>query len=189
MKTVLVEASARHVHLTKEDVEKLFGAGKALTVKRELSQPGQFLSFERVSVVGPSGSFNNVAVLGPERSATQIELSYTDARTLGITIPLRESGDTAGSAGVKIIGPNGEIELSEGAIAAKRHIHITPEEAREYGLKDKEIVSVKVGGERGLIFDNTVVRVSPKFVKAMHIDIDEANAVGLSGEVYGEIMD
>lgn len=182
---VLVETSSRHVHVTKEDLKTLFGDSAVLHNKRALSQPGQFLSEEKVRLEGPKRAIDNVSILGPERSATQVEVSLTDARTLGITAPVRESGNVAGSAPLRIVGPAGSIEISEGTIAAKRHIHITPEDAAKYGLSDKELVSVKVEGERSLTFDEVVVRVSEKFATAMHVDTDEANAAGLSGTVYG----
>jgi len=182
---IIIECSARHVHVSKADLETLFGAGYQLTNKRELSQPGQYACEERVDLVGPRGTLARVSILGPERPATQVELSLTDARALGIKVPVRESGDVAGSAGLKLVGPAGEVELAEGAIAAKRHLHLTPEVAEQYGLKDKDIVSVEVGGERGLSFGATVVRVSEKFCPRMHIDVDEFNAAGLSGEVVG----
>ncbi|MEG2857697.1 MAG: PduL/EutD family phosphate acyltransferase, partial [Clostridia bacterium] len=145
---VVVETSSRHVHVTQADLETLFGAGAELHHKRDLSQPGQFLSEEKVQVVGPKRSIDGVSILGPVRPATQVEISLTDARTLGITAPVRESGKVSGSAGVKIVGPAGEIELSEGAIAAKRHIHLTPADAAKYGLNDQDIVSVDIEGDR-----------------------------------------
>ena len=178
MFTVLVETSARHVHLTPADMTALFGEGAQLTKKKDLSQPGQFLSNERVSIVGPKNRMDNVGVLGPERSATQVEISLTDARTLGVVAPVRESGDVAGSGAIRIEGPKGAIEITEGVIAAKRHIHLTPEDAEANGLKDKQIVKVAIeDGDRKLVFDDVVCRVSPKFATAMHIDTDEANAI------------
>ena len=189
MKKVLVETSARHVHVTQEALEILFGKGATLTHKKDLSQPGQFACTERVDVVGPKKTLSGVSILGPVRSACQVEVSLTDARTLGIVAPVRESGDIAGSGACKLVGPAGEVELSEGVIAAKRHIHFTPEEAAEFGVSDKEIVSVKIDTDgRSLVFGDVVVRVSPKFSAAMHIDTDESNAAGCSGEVYGEIV-
>ena len=182
-----METSSRHVHVTKEDLKILFGEGAQLHNKRELSQPGQFLTEEKVAIVGPKRTIENVSILGPERSATQVELAFTDARTLGIAVPVRESGDVAGSTPVKLVGPAGEIELKEGAIAAKRHIHMTPEDAAKYGFQDKEIVSVTVEGDRALTFDEVVLRVSEKFSTAMHVDTDEANAAGLAGTVYGTV--
>jgi putative phosphotransacetylase len=185
---IKVETSARHVHLTTQDVETLFGKDATLTPKRDLSQPGQFLSEERVRIEGPKGGFDRTAILGPERKATQVEVSLTDARILGVEAPIRESGDVAGSAPIRIIGPNGQIVITEGVIVAKRHIHVTPEDAAAFGIKDKQIVKVKVGGDRGLIFDEVVIRVSPSFKTFMHIDFDEANAAAISGLVDGEIL-
>ena len=184
---VLVETSARHVHVTDADLETLFGKGYQLTVKKELSQPGQYASNERVTVVGPKKELKNVSILGPVRAATQIELSLTDARSIGIIAPVRESGDIVGSAGCKLVGPAGDVEVKEGVIAAKRHIHMTPEDAAKAGVADKEIVKVACGGEgRKLVFDDVVIRVSDKFATAMHIDTDESNAAG--GPSAGEIL-
>ena len=185
---VIIEASARHIHLSAEDLAVLFGEGATLTPKRELSQPGQYLSEERVSIVGPKGTIANLGVLGPTRPATQVEVSFTDARALGIVPPIRESGDVAGTPGCKVVGPCGEVEIKEGVMVAKRHIHLTPEDAEKYGLKDKQIVSVKVGGDRGITFGETVVRVSPKFRTRMHVDFDESNAAALAGEMTGEVI-
>jgi len=188
-KKVLVETSARHVHLSQADLETLFGKGAALHNKKDLSQPGQYACEERVDLVGPKRTLSNVSVLGPTRPATQVEISLTDARSIGLSAPVRESGDTAGSAGCKLVGPAGEVEMKEGVIVAKRHIHTTPEEAAGLGVSDKEIVCVKIESEqRTTIFDDVVVRVSPSFASAMHIDTDEANAAGCGGEVYGEIV-
>ena len=185
---ILVETSARHVHLTREHVEILFGKGATLTHKKDLSQPGQFACEERVTVSGPKKDIPNVIILGPERPASQVEISFTDARTLGVTAPVKESGDVAGTPGVKLVGPCGEVELNEGVIIAKRHIHMTPEDAAALGVEDKQIVSVKVDSERTTIFGDTVVRVSPKFALAMHIDTDESNAACAFGSCYGEIV-
>lgn len=189
MKQFIIETSARHVHVTKESLEVLFGQGFELTVKKWLSQPGQYASEQKVQVVGPKGSLN-CSILGPVRSSDQVEVSFTDARTLGIVAPVRESGDVANSGACKLVGPCGEVTLSEGVIIAKRHIHMTSEDAKEFGLKDKDVVSVKVINQtgRGLTFHDTVVRVSPKFALAMHIDTDEANAGALSGVVMGELV-
>ena len=188
-KTVLIETSARHVHVTKETLETLFGKGYQLTKKKDLSQPGQFACEERVQVIGSKGSFPAVSILGPERPADQVEISASDARTLGVTAPVRESGDIAGSAPCKLVGPKGEVELSEGVIVAKRHIHMTPEDAARYGLKDKQVVSVKIqSAERSLIFGDTVVRVSPNYALAMHIDTDESNAVMAPAGTLGVIL-
>lgn len=184
---ILVETSARHVHVTKEDLETLFGAGYELTVKKMLSQPGQYASNERVTVVGPKKQLANVSILGPVRSATQVELSLTDARSIGLTAPVRESGDIAGSAGCTLVGPAGEVTITEGVIVAKRHIHMTPESAAEAGVADKDIVKVATGGNgRKVVFDDVVIRVSDKFATAMHIDTDESNAAG--GPTEGEII-
>ena len=185
---VMVEVSARHVHVTKETLETLFGAGHELTNKKDLSQPGQFACEEKVTVVGEKGSLK-ASILGPCRPADQVELSLTDARTIGAAAPIRESGDVAGSGVCKLVGPCGEVELKEGVIAAKRHIHATPEDAEKYGLKDTQIVSVKIPTEgRALIFDDVVVRVSKNYALAMHIDTDEANAAAVKGTVMGEIL-
>lgn len=186
--SIIIEGSARHVHVTREDLETLFGAGYRLHSKRELSQPGEFLSEEKVRVEGPRGAIDRISILGPERKATQVELSLTDARVLGLTPPIRESGQLAGSAGCRVVGPAGAVELTEGAIIAKRHIHVTPEDAEAQGLKNQDIVSVCVEGERALTFGEVVVRVSPKFRTRMHLDFDEMNAAGLSGETTGTVV-
>ena len=185
---IMVETSARHLHLSQEHLDILFGEGYQLTNKKDLSQPGQFACAEKVEVVGPKGSLV-MSILGPIRKETQVEIALTDARKIGVTALIRESGDIEGTAGCKLIGPKGEIEIEKGVIAAKRHIHFTPEEAAEAGVEDKQIVSVKVDdNDRALIFGDVVVRVSPKFAAAMHIDTDEANAAGLPGTVDGEII-
>ncbi len=185
----IVETSARHVHVSQEDLETLFGMGYELTKKKDLSQPGQYACEERVTVVGPKKEMAGVSILGPVRPASQVEISLTDARSLGIAAPVRESGDVAGSGACKLVGPAGEVELKEGVIAAKRHIHATPEDAEKLGVADKEIVSVKIDTDgRSLVFGDVVVRVSPKFALAMHIDTDESNAAGCGREVYGEIV-
>lgn len=184
---IIVETSARHLHLTREAVDILFGKGHTLTSKKALSQPGQFACEEKVEVVGPKSSLK-MSVLGPERSACQVEISLTDARTIGVTAPVRESGDIAGSAPCKLVGPCGELEISEGVIAAKRHIHLTPETAKELGVEDKQIVKVQLDTARPLVFGDVVVRVSPKFSPAIHIDTDESNAAMAIGEVYGTII-
>ena len=186
----LVEISARHVHVTKETLEILFGKGYELTVKKELSQPGQFASNERVTVVGPKKELAGVSILGPCRSADQVELSATDARSVGIAAPIRESGDVKGSGACKLVGPAGEVELKEGVIVAKRHIHMTPEDAEKFGVKDAQIVKVAINtAERSLVFGDTVVRVSPKYALAMHVDTDEANAAAIPGSCMGTIVE
>ena len=189
MKKVIVETSARHIHLSREAVDVLFGEGYQLTNKKELSQPGQYACAEKLVVVGPKGSLK-ASILGPTRPASQVEISLTDARSIGVSAPIRESGDIKGSGACKLVNPeNGaELELSEGVIAAKRHIHLTPEAAAEMGVADKEIVSVKITSERTAILGDVVVRVSPSFAPAMHIDTDEANAACAFGECYGEIV-
>lgn len=189
MKEILIETSARHVHVTEEALKVLFGEGAKLTVKKELSQPGQFASDQKVKVVGPKGELN-CSILGPERKANQVEVSFSDARTLGVVAPVRESGDIAGSAGCKLVGPAGEVEISEGVIVAKRHIHMTEADAAELGVTNGQIVDVKVVTETGrkLVFCDTVVRVSNNYALAMHIDTDESNAGNLGGKIYGVIV-
>ena len=187
-KEVLVEISARHVHVTEETLAVLFGKDHKLTPKKNLSQPGQFACEEKVTVVGPKSSLK-ASILGPCRKEDQVELSLTDARTIGVTAPIRESGDIKGSAGCKLVGPCGEVVLEEGVIAAKRHVHLTPEAAEQFGVSDKEIVGLKLTGTgRSAILGDVVIRVSDKFSPAAHLDTDEANAAALSGVVYGEIV-
>ena len=185
----IIETSARHVHVTQETLEVLYGKGYQLTVKKELSQPGQFAAQEKVDVVGPKSTLK-CSILGPCRKLNQVEVSFTDARTLGVTAPVRESGDVAGSAPIKLVGPAGEVELKEGVIVAKRHVHMTPKDAEEFGVKNGEIVKVEVLNETGrkLVFDDTVIRVSDSYALAMHIDTDEANAGALFGLVKGTIV-
>ncbi len=188
----IVETSARHVHLTKEDIKTLFGK-EDLTFKKDLSQPGQFACEERVTLVGEKKGvptqIKNVIILGPARPASQVELSFTDARTLGVDAPVRESGDIAGTPGCKIVGPCGEVTLNEGVIIAKRHIHMTPADAEALGVSDKEIVSVAIDSkDRKTVFGDVVVRVSPSFALAMHIDTDEANAACAFGKINGTIV-
>ena len=189
-KKFIVETSARHVHVTQEHLEILFGKGAKLTHKKDLSQPGQFACEERVTVVGPKKELAGVSILGPVRPETQVELSATDARSIGIAAPIRESADIAGSGACKLIGPAGEIEISEGVIVAKRHIHLTPADAEELGVKDKQVVWVKLATpERSAVLGDVVCRVSEKYARAMHIDTDESNAVGAGCELYGEIVE
>ena len=188
-KKFIVETSARHVHLTAEAFATLFGEGKELTVKKMLSQPGQFASEERVTIVGPKKSLPNVSILVPFLKSNQVELSATDARSIGIVAPIRESGDVAGSGACKIVGPEGEIEISEGVIVAKRHIHLTPADAEEMGVKDKDVVWVRLDTDgRKAILGDVVCRVSDSYALAMHIDTDESNAVSAPRELYGEIV-
>lgn len=189
MSQILVETSARHVHVTKETLEALFGKGHELTKKKDLSQPGQYACEERVTVVGPKKELANVSILGPCRSADQVELSATDARSIGLPIVIRESGDVAGTPGCKLVGPCGEVEIKEGVIVAKRHIHLTPETAEKLGVKNKDIVWVKINTpERKAVLGDVVVRVSDTFADAMHIDTDESNAIGATPDLYGEIV-
>ena len=185
---VVIEGSGRHMHVTKEVLESLFGKGFELEVKKYLSQPGEFASNSRVDVEGPKGTLNGISILGPCRAVTQIELSFTDARQIGLSCPVRESGDIAGSAPVTLHGPNGSVSLTEGAIIAKRHVHFTPEDAEKIGVHDKDIIKVKVGGERALIFDEVVARVSLNYATFMHLDYDEINAASLFGIPTGEII-
>ena len=189
MKQFIIETSARHAHVTQETLEVLFGKGAELTIKKMLSQPGQYASEQRIQVVGPKGTLT-CTILGPVRKEDQVELSFTDARTIGVIAPVRESGDVKGSAGCKLVGPCGEVELSEGIIIAKRHIHMTPADAEECGVKDKDVVGVKVVNDTGrkVVFYDTIVRVSPSYGLAMHVDTDESNAAALSGVVMGEIV-
>ena len=188
-KQFIVETSARHVHLTESDFKILFGNEATLTVKKNLSQPGQYACEERVSIVGPKKEISGVSILGPFRSASQVELSATDARSIGLPIVIKESGDLRGTPGCKIVGPKGSLELQEGVIVAKRHINATSEDAKKLGVKDKDIVSVKINTpERSLIFGDVVVRVSDSYALAMHIDTDEANASGMVLGVMGEIV-
>ncbi len=189
MKEVLVETSARHIHLSREAVDILFGEGYELTVKKELSQPGQYACAERLNVVGPKGTLK-ASILGPTRPASQVEISLTDARSIGVTAPIRESGDITGTGACKLVNPDtgAELELTEGVICAKRHIHLTPAVAEEMGVTDKQIVSVKINSERTTVFGDVVIRVSDKFAPAMHIDTDEANASCAFGTVYGEVI-
>ena len=188
-KAIPIETSARHVHVSERDLEILFGKGYALTAKKDLSQPGQYACEERLVVAGPKKEIAGVSILGPVRPATQVEISLTDARSLGLAAPVRESGDTAGSPGCKLIGPAGEVTIQEGVIAAKRHIHMTEADAKELGVSDKQIVSVKIPGEgRSLIFGDVVVRVSNNFALDMHIDTDESNAACVPCDGSGEIV-
>ena len=185
---VEVEVSARHVHLTQEDLERLFGKGAELHPKRPLSQPGQFLSEERVTIRGPKGEKTRVAVLGPVRKATQLELSRSDCVALGVKAPIRESGDVKGSAPMTVVGPEGTIEISEGTIIAHNHIHVPEETAKRLRLADKERVSVRVLTDRPVVFEDVIIRVSDRFTFKMHVDFDEANAAEVSGFTLGQII-
>lgn len=187
-KTIPVEASARHVHLSEEHIEKLFGKDYKMSKKKDLSQPGQFQYKERVTLVGPKGVLRGVAILGPARSQTQVEVSKTDARTLGINPPVRESGKLDGSGNIYIATEKAVVEAKESVIVAKRHIHMTPEDAKGFDVNDKQLVSVRVKGDRSVIFEDVVVRVNSKYKLSMHIDFDEANALGYKDSVSGEII-
>ncbi|MCI7601719.1 MAG: phosphate propanoyltransferase [Candidatus Onthovivens sp.] len=191
MKKILVETSARHIHVTQEALEYLLGEGATLNPKKMLSQPGQFASDTKLDIVGPKNTIKGVSILGPVRTECQVEVSATDARTLGVKAPIRESGDIKGSAPITLVNPaNGKsIDLAEGLIIAKRHIHMNEEDAKEFGVKNGDVVSVKVTGTgREIVFGDTVVRVKSRFALAMHIDTDESNAGNCFGEVYGELI-
>ncbi len=183
---VEMEGSGRHVHVTRNQAKLLFGHG--LTPARPLSQPGQYLAKERLTVAGPKGEFKEVAVLGPERGEAQVEVSLTDARHLGICAPVRLSGDVSGSPGCRLLGPMGAVTLEAGVIVAKRHIHMTPADAARFGVKDKQVVRLQTLTDRGVIFEDTVVRVSPQFATFVHLDYDEANACGLKKGDFGRIL-
>ncbi len=183
---VPLEASGRHVHVTKEQSLALFG--HPLTPKRPLSQPGQYLANERLTVVGPKGEFQNVAVLGPERKEAQVEISLTDARTLGLDAPIRISGDVKDTPGARLTGPRGSVELSHGVIAARRHIHLTPEDAARFGVRDKQTVKLQTYTQRPVIFEDVSIRVSPDFASFVHLDYDEANACGFRQGDFGRIL-
>ncbi|MBR2278101.1 MAG: phosphate propanoyltransferase [Eubacterium sp.] len=187
---VVVEISARHVHVSQADLETLFGKGYELTCKKMLSQPGQFACEERIRVVGAKSEFPAVSILGPVRPETQVEISLTDARAIGVDAPVRESGDVAGSGSCKLVGPAGEVELKQGVIAAKRHIHATTKDAEEMGLTNGQIVSVEIptSNGRNLTFGDVVVRVSDSYALAMHIDTDEANAAGMAPNTMGTVI-
>ncbi|MBQ9980913.1 MAG: phosphate propanoyltransferase [Oscillospiraceae bacterium] len=186
---VIIEGSGRHIHVTQEHLEALCGAGFQLDVKKELSQPGQFATSTKLDIVGPKGTLKGVSILGPCRKATQVEVSFTDARVLGVSAPVRESGDLAGSPGCTLVGPAGSVELAEGVIIAKRHIHFTPEDAASIGVVDKQIVSVAVEGERAGVLGQVVARVSPDYATFMHVDYDEMNGMAIFGkDPMGEVI-
>lgn len=189
MPKVTIEVSARHIHISRRDLDILYGKGYELTVHKELSIPGQFAANETLTVKTEAGEFEKVRILGPVRDKTQVEISRTDAYRLKIDPPIRRSGDLEGSAGATLVGPNGKVDLQEGVIIARRHIHAKPEDAEKHGFKDGQIVSVKTKGERGLTFHNVFLRVRPGFEWYMHIDTDEGNAAGISGVTEGEVVD
>ena len=183
---VPLEASGRHVHVTAQQAQALFGHG--LTPERDLSQPGQYLARERVTVIGPKGEFSKVAVLGPERKEAQVEISLTDGRSLGIQPPVRLSGDVKNSPGCVLRGPAGTVKLEQGVICAKRHIHLTPEEGRRFGVADKQTVKLQTFTSRPAVFEDVVVRINPDFAGAVHLDYDEANACGFQKGDFGRII-
>jgi len=185
---VKVGLSNKHLHLKQEDIQKLFGDGYELTAFKALVQPGQYACEEKVDVVGPKGTLKGIRVLGPARPETQVELAITDARAIGITPMVRESGKLDGTPGCKIIGPKGEVELSHGVIVALRHVHLSPAQALEAGVKDKDIVALKVGGERGVIFDNVLIRSGDGHEREAHLDTDEGNAAGCDANSVAEIV-
>lgn len=186
---VPIEISARHVHLSRQDLKKLFGVGFALTKLRDLSQTGQFAANECVKLAGPRGLIDNVRILGPYRQETQVEVSETDARILGLNPPVRDSGNLAGTPGIKLTGPAGEVELDHGVILALRHIHLDPATSAELGVKNYDRVKVDTGGVRDMLFENVLIRVDPSFRLAMHLDTDEANAAGIDADNReGEII-
>lgn len=185
---VPVGVSNRHLHLSEQDLAKLFGEGHALTFKKELKQTGQFAAEEVVDLVGPKGTINKVRVLGPVRKQTQIEVALTDAFKLGLKPPVRESGDLANSPGITLVGPKGKLELAEGVIVAARHIHMTPEDAKNFGVKDKDVVKARFGSARGLVFENVVIRVHESYRLEFHVDTDEANASQLFNNAEVEII-
>lgn len=185
---VPIGVSARHIHLTQAHVEALFGPGASLTEWKPLSQPKQYAAQEMVAVYGPKGSFPKVRILGPARNLTQLEISRTDAFTLGINPPVRESGNIAGTPGVRIVGPAGEVTICEGVIVAARHIHFHTSDAQKWGIRDKQLLQVKAGGERGVVFDQVLARVSDHYALDMHIDTDEGNAAGIQTGEYGVIL-
>jgi propanediol utilization protein len=181
-----IEASGRHVHVTKDQAIALFGHD--LTPERPLSQPGQFLAKERLSIIGPKGRLDNVAVLGPARSETQIEISLTDGKTLGITPPVHLSGDVKNTPGVLLAGPLRQVQTHQGVIAAQRHIHLSPEEAQRFGVRDKQTVRLQTLTDRPVIFEDVTVRIHPDFRSSVHLDYDEANACGFRKGDYGRIL-
>lgn len=186
MKKLPIALSNRHIHLSKEDVEKLFGEGYELTKFRDLSQPGQYACEEKVEGIGPKSSIKGIRVLGPTRDETQLEISISDAFTLGVEPIIRNSGDIEDTPGIKLVGPKGEVELKKGVIIAARHIHMNTDDGEKFDVKDNDVVQIKVDNPRGLIFNNVLVRVSPNFALEMHVDIEEGNAAGVKN---GDIVE
>lgn len=186
---VPIEISARHIHLSKEHADQLFGADYDFKVLKNLSQPGQFAYEETIKILGPKGEIDNIRVMGPHRAQTQIEISETEGRKLGINPPIRRSGDLVGSLGVKVVGSKGEVDLTEGVIVALRHIHMDTETAEKLRIKDGDKAKVDINGVRDLIFESVLVRVGDNFKLSMHIDTDEANAAGIDAENHmGELI-
>lgn len=185
---VTIEGSGRHLHVTREHLNILFGEGFELEVKKYLTQPGEFATNQKVDLVGPKGTLSGVSIIGPCRKVTQVELAFSDARKVGLNPPVRESGDIKGSQPITLVGPKGTVELTEGVIVAKRHLHLTDKDGEKYGIKDKEIVQIKVGGERALIFDEVVARVSPNYATYVHLDYDEIQAAGLFTDMTGIVI-
>ena len=187
-KKVPIGISNRHVHVCRRDLDVLFGDHHQLNRMKNLKQPGQYAAEEKVDLVGPKGTLKNVRIIGPVREETQIEISFADSFVLGVKPPIRDSGDLDGSEGLKLVGPSGEVELKRGCIAAARHIHMTPDEANELGLKDKDLVNVRTGGQRSVVFENVLVRVNPQYALEMHVDLEEANSAGLRNDDKVEII-
>lgn len=183
-----IALSNKHIHLSQADIDVLFGQGYELTHKKDLSQPGQFACEEMVEVVGPKGS-TKMRVLGPARPESQVEVSLADARGLGIAVPVRQSGDTEGTPGCKLVGPKGEVEMTKGVIVAARHIHMSLEDAERFGVKDKDVVSVQTTGERALLFNNVLVRANAAFALEMHVDLEEGNAAGVKNGDLVELVE
>jgi len=183
-----INASVRHVHLTQAHVEALFGAGHQLTPQKDLSQPGQFASEEMVTLVGPKSAIERVRVLGPTRQETQVEISRTDEFKLGVDAPIRASGHVDDTPGLRLEGPAGAVDLDQGVIQAQRHVHMSPADAERFGVEDKDWVMIRVGGERGIIFDDVLVRVNEKYALDMHLDTDEANAADLQSDGVGILL-
>lgn len=188
MKIIPIGVSARHIHVSKEHIDILFGQDYELTILKDLSQPGQFAANETVAVEGPKGSFQKVRILGPARGKTQLEVSRTDAFALGLNPPVRQSGHAEGTPGIKITGPAGEITLDEGVIVAARHIHFHTDDALKWGIESNQRLTVKCNGERPLIFEDVIARISSGFKLDMHIDTDEANAAGIKTGDQAEII-
>lgn len=187
-KTLPIALSNRHIHLSQEDLDILFGEGHELTRFKDLSQPGQYACEERVDAVGPKGTIKGVRVLGPVRSSTQFEISVSDAFKLGVQPVIRNSGDIKDTPGIKLVGPKGEVEVPEGVIVAARHIHMHTSDGKDFGVADKDVVSIKVGGERGLVFNNVLVRVSDSYALEMHVDVEEGNAAGVKNGNLVELI-